>query len=69
MIKKYLEGVRTDHPSWQQMPRPMLRHRFIDKHARLTFGISQHDASSFITDISKTKQINKENTDPLLIKI
>jgi hypothetical protein len=29
VIKEYLEEVRTDHPSWQQMPRRMLRHRVI----------------------------------------
>lgn len=40
VIKEYLEEVRTDHPSWQQMPRRMLRHRVIQQCARLAFGIS-----------------------------
>lgn len=40
VIKEYLEEVRTDHPSWQQMPRRMLRHRVIQQCARLAFGIT-----------------------------
>ncbi len=40
VIKEYFEEVRTDHPSWQQMPRRMLRHRVIQQCARLALGIS-----------------------------
>jgi hypothetical protein len=40
VIKEYFEEVRTDHPSWQQMPRRMLRHRVIQQCARLAFNIS-----------------------------
>jgi hypothetical protein len=40
VIKEYFEEVRTNHPSWQQMPRRMLRHRVIQQCARLALGIS-----------------------------
>ena len=40
VIKEYFEEVRTTHPSWQQMPRRMLRHRVIQQCARLALGIS-----------------------------
>ena len=40
IVKEYLEEVRTDHPSWQQMPRRMLRHRVIQQCARLALSIS-----------------------------
>lgn len=43
IVKEYLEEVRTDHPSWQQMPRRMLRHRVIQQCARLAFNISSTD--------------------------
>jgi hypothetical protein len=43
VIKEYLEEVRTDHPSWQQMPRRMLRHRVIQQCARLALGIAANE--------------------------
>jgi hypothetical protein len=43
VIKEYFEEVRTDHPSWQQMPRRMLRHRVIQQCARLAFNICSSD--------------------------
>lgn len=43
VIKEYLEEVKTEHPSWQRMPRRMLRHRVIQQCARLAFGISASD--------------------------
>jgi RecT family len=46
IIKEYLEEVRTDHPSWQQMPRRMLRHRVIQQCARLAFNISSGESLS-----------------------
>ncbi|QWD79935.1 recombinase RecT [Polynucleobacter sp. MWH-Spelu-300-X4] len=46
VIKEYLEEVRTDHPSWQQMPRRMLRHRVIQQCARLALGISANEGTS-----------------------
>ena len=41
VIKEYFEEVKTDHSSWQQMPRRMLRHRVIQQCARLALGISE----------------------------
>lgn len=46
VVKEYLDEVKTDHPSWQQMPRRMLRHRVIQQCARLAFGIGQKDTLS-----------------------
>ena len=46
VIKEYFEEVRTDHPSWQQMPRRMLRHRVIQQCARLAFNISSSGQGS-----------------------
>jgi ribosomal protein S6 len=43
VIKEYLEEVRTDHPSWKQMPKRMLRHRAIQQCARLALEISGKD--------------------------
>ncbi len=43
VVKEYLKEVRTEHASWQQMPRRMLRHRVIQQCARLAFGIGQKD--------------------------
>ena len=44
VVKEYLEEVMTNHPSWQQMPRRMLRHRVIQQCARLAFGISAQES-------------------------
>jgi hypothetical protein len=59
VIKEYLEEVRTDHPSWQQMPRRMLRHRVIQQCARLAFNISSRDQIGL--KMSATKEL-KEST-------
>ncbi len=48
VVKEYLDEVKTDHHSWQQMPRRMLRHRVIQQCARLALGISQKDLVSQI---------------------
>lgn len=40
VIKEYFQEVRTQHASWYQMPRRMLRHRVIQQCARLALGIS-----------------------------
>ena len=45
VIKEYFEEVRTDHPSWERMPRRMLRRRVIQQCARLAFNISSSDHS------------------------
>lgn len=46
VIKEYYEEVKTDHPSWLQMPRRMLRHRVIQQCARLGFNITSKDYTS-----------------------
>jgi RecT family len=61
VIKEYFEEVRTDHPSWQQMPRRMLRHRVIQQCARLALGISAHEnhsTNSHKHTISSTQNAN-----------
>lgn len=71
VIKEYFEEVRTDHPSWQQMPRRMLRHRVVQQCARLALGINAtegHTPSSMMStqqhNSSHEKEIN--NTDQAL---
>ena len=39
-VKEYFSEMKTEHPSWQQMPRRMLRHRAMQQCARLAFGIT-----------------------------
>jgi hypothetical protein len=57
VVKEYLEEVITNHPSWQQMPRRMLRHRVIQQCARLAFGIS---AQEVVTVEKNHSPITKE---------
>ena len=64
VVKEYLEEVMTNHPSWQQMPRRMLRHRVIQQCARLAFGISAQEVVNFENN---HKNIT-EATDPIPIK-
>lgn len=60
VIKEYLEEVKTDHPSWQQMPRRMLRHRVIQQCARLAFGISANEAfTKFENQTQKSHEVIK----------
>jgi hypothetical protein len=59
VIKEYLEEVRTNHPSWQQMPRRMLRHRVIQQCARLALNISSAD--HYFKD--QSTQIEVQNSD------
>ena len=40
VVREYMDEVKTEHSSWLQMPRRMLRHRAIQQCARLAFGIS-----------------------------
>lgn len=54
VVKEYLDEVITNHPSWQQMPRRMLRHRVIQQCARLAFGINAPDK------VDKSKAIAEE---------
>jgi hypothetical protein len=53
VIKEYYEEVKTDHPSWQQMPRRMLRHRVIQQCARLALGISAIEGFSRNENLTK----------------
>lgn len=71
VVKEYLEEVMTNHPSWHQMPRRMLRHRVIQQCARLAFGISAQEAATvennnkneannpIPTEKNKTKQLKE----------
>jgi hypothetical protein len=61
VIKEYLEEVRTDHPSWQQMPRRMLRHRVIQQCARLAFGICCVDMTATPTQTSIKEDRTQES--------
>lgn len=63
VIKEYFEEVRTDHPSWQQMPRRMLRHRVIQQCARLAFNISSTD-HSFKDQSTQVKVKNSDEAKP-----
>ena len=63
VVKEYLEEVMTNHPSWQQMPRRMLRHRVIQQCARLAFGISaQEHVNVENKQASNTETINPIST-------
>lgn len=63
VIKEYFEEVKTDHPSWQQMPRRMLRHRVIQQCARLALGISAQESFAKPTQPSITELlISKKST-------
>ena len=64
VVKEYLEEVMTNHPSWQQMPRRMLRHRVIQQCARLAFGIN---AQEVVTVENNHKNI-AEATDSIPIE-
>ena len=55
IIKEYYEEVKTDHPSWQQMPRRMLRHRVIQQCARLALSVSVYESFTKSTE-HKTKE-------------
>jgi hypothetical protein len=59
VVKEYLEEVMTNHPSWQQMPRRMLRHRVIQQCARLAFGISAQEVVTVENNLkNETEAIN-----------
>jgi len=50
VIKEYYEEVKTDHPSWQQMPRRILRHRVIQQCARLALSVSVYESFTKSTE-------------------
>ena len=61
VVKEYLEEVITNHPSWQQMPRRMLRHRVIQQCARLAFGISAQE----VVNLENRQTSNSETKNPI----
>ena len=61
VVKEYLEEVMTNHPSWQQMPRRMLRHRVIQQCARLAFSISAQE----VIPVENKKLSNTETKNPI----
>ena len=76
VIKEYFEEVRTDHLSWQQMPRRMLRHRVIQQCARLAFNVSSTEYLLLKQLISKESQmsstknsLHRKQTDALKEKL
>jgi hypothetical protein len=58
VIKEYYSEVRTNHSTWQQMPRRMLRHRVIQQCARLAFSISSGER---LLEIKPRQVSNIEN--------
>ena len=62
VIKEYFEEVRTNHSSWEQMPRRMLRHRVIQQCARLALGISANE--SFLNTTSKISSEMPKKSSP-----
>jgi hypothetical protein len=63
IIKEYYDEVKTDHQSWQQMPRRMLRHRAIQQCARLAFNISNADHTIYqITNKNRRNTTFKDST-------
>jgi hypothetical protein len=56
VIKEYFEEVKTDHPSWQHLPRRMLRHRAIQQCARLALGISANEGATKLENKTQKPQ-------------
>jgi len=44
VVREYFVEVKQETQIWQKMPRRMLRHRALQQCARLSFGITLHDA-------------------------
>jgi len=67
VIKEYFEEVRTDHPSWQKMPRRMLRHRVIQQCARMALVISANEkfykSENNKIDLIKTKETQSRKSE------
>ena len=60
VVKEYFSEMKTEHPSWQQMPRRMLRHRAMQQCARLAFGITVPECKP--SDFLHNKLIPKMNS-------
>ena len=71
VIKEYLEEVKTNHSSWSQMPRRMLRHKVIQQCARLAFNISCADhcvkkqSNQVVVDDTQQDHTRKKHIDLL----
>lgn len=66
VVREHLVEVRTHHPSWQQMPRRMLRHRVIQQCARLAFGWSAPEFKSMsFHEPSPSTEKNTPSSSPL----
>ncbi|QWD37656.1 hypothetical protein G6671_02405 [Polynucleobacter paneuropaeus] len=52
ITREYYLEVKTEHPTWLQMPRRMLRHRALTQCARLAFGIGnpQYNEDSYLNE-------------------
>jgi len=57
VIKEYFDEVKTEHPSWKQMPRRMLRYRVIQQCARMAFGISAPEYIAFKNQNTATEMV------------
>ena len=57
-VREYYAEVKSDHLSWEQKPRRMLRHRAMNQCARLAFGISLPEA---IEDTACPRHGNKDS--------
>ncbi len=68
VIKEYFEEVRTNHSSWQQMPRRMLRHRVIQQCARLALGISANELFSKLEKQIQKCRIGNTNAEIQILK-
>lgn len=76
VVREYLDEVKTEHSSWVQMPRRMLRHRAIQQCARLAFGISNpeipsiRDRQQYNYDVQPNlKQTSSSNKDKLKLAL
>jgi len=57
-VREYYAEVKSDHLSWEQKPRRMLRHRAMNQCARLAFGIALPEA---IEDTARLRHDNKDS--------
>ena len=56
VVNEYLVEVKTDHISWKQMPKRMLRHRVIQQCARLAFGIGAPESIVLQNPVMETPE-------------
>jgi hypothetical protein len=61
VVKEYFDEVKTEHISWENMPRRMLRHRVIQQCARIAFGVSAPEINAK-RNIPNITEGNKKST-------